>query len=368
MRTFRATTIAAAAAGLLLVGCGGDEAIGQLTDAFSEAAEDDAADEETDAEPVESDETDETDETDGSDTGETDDAGASEQPAADVTTVDGRTIDETVHYAGLEYTVAGMTAVDLDAEASPDGQVDNRVRGIELTFDVSVFNPGNDTVMPSPPISLRWDETGTGNVVDVSGRAEFRQVPGDSSSSGEIVVTVPPADLEVYDDASARLILGQSGHSAAQVPVGSDAEIITRFPVQQPFVGESFNVSGVEVTITAAEVRWDYTGNSHLEDGQALLELTYTMDNQSDSQSCSTRGQGAFALTLPSGDGIVDEGVTERCVSGGEAETDVRTGFLIDGDYAGDYTLRHERGGEQDEITFTLVAEEGVPSSERTTR
>ncbi len=365
MRTFRATTIATAAAGLLLVGCGGEEAISQLTDAFAESGEVEEVEAETVTEPVEASGTDETD-ADG--TGDTDDGDTAEQPAPEVAAVDGRTIDETVHYVGLEYTVSGMTVVDLDAEASPDGQVDNRVQGLELTFDVSVFNPGNDTAMPSPPASLRWDEPGTGNVVDVSGRADFRQVPGDSSSSGEIVVRVPPADLEVYDDASARLILGQSGHSAAQVPVGSDAELITRFPVQQPLDGETFDVNDVEVTITAAEVRWDYTGNSHLEDGQALLELTYTMANQADRQSCSTRGEGAFALTLPSGDGIVDLGVTERCVRGGETETDVRTGFLIDADYAGDYTLRHERSDDQDEITFTLVEQDGVPSSERTTR
>jgi|GEM_PF-3737541 len=351
MRIIHPTTIAAGAAALLLAGCGGDEAIDQLTDAFAEQA----ASEETEAD-TESAETAETEGADGQEAG------------AEVATVDGRAIDVTVHHGGLEYRVSEMTVVDLDAEASPDGEVERRMQGLELTFDVSAFNPGSDTVMPSPPVSLRWDEPGTGNVVDVSGRAEFRQVPGNASSSGEIVVPLRPDDLEVYDDASARLILGHSGQSAAQLPVGADAELIDRFPVPQPLDGETFDVSDVLVTITAAEVRWDNPGGSHLDDGTALLELTYTMDNQSGSQSCSTRGEGAFALTLPNGDGIVDLGVSERCVSGGETETGVLTGFLIDADYAGEYTLRHERSDDQDEITFTLVEGDGVPADQRETR
>jgi hypothetical protein len=307
------------------------------------------------------------------DAGEAEEADDSSDEAADggdaeVVNVEGRAIAESVHHLGLEYTIDQLTVVDLDAEASPDGEVDERVQGLELVFEASVYNPGSDTATPRAPVSLRWDESGSGNVVDVTGRTEFRQVPGDSSSSGEIVVPLRPADLELYDDASARLILGQSGNSAAQVPVGPDAELIDRFPVQQEsVVGESFDVNDVLVTITAAEVRWDY-GSSHVEDGVALFELTYDMEEQGGSQSCSTRGQGAFALTLPSGDGIVDEGVTERCVRGDQTETDVRTGFLIDGDYAGDYTLRHERSEDADEVAFTLVEAAGSPASERDTR
>lgn len=351
MRSVRAMTMTTAAVALLLAGCGGDDAVDELTDAIADDVDEHEDETDDDAETEDPPDTDEVD----------DDATAA-------VTIDGRSIDTAVHHLGLEYTIEQMTVVDLDAEASPDGEVDQRTQGVELTFDASVFNPTSDTMMPSLPVSLRWDEADSGNVVDVPGRAEFRQVPGDASSSGEIVVQIPPADLELYDDASARLILGQSGNSAAQVPVGSDAELITRFPVQQPsVVGESFDVNDVLVTITAAEVRWDY-GNSHVEDGVALLELTYDMEERGGSQSCSTRGEGAFALTLPSGDGIVDEGVTERCVRGDQTETDVRTGFLIDGDYAGDYTLRHERSDDQDEITFTLVDEEGSPAAERDTR
>ena len=331
-----------AAGALLLAGCGSDdvdEALDQLDDAIEEVDdqdEDDAEDDEDDGEPV--------------------------------ATVDGRALDGTVHHGGLEYTVTALSVVDLDAEHSPDGEVDQRVQGLELTFEANVANPGSDTVSPSPAVALRWDEPGTDNVVDVSGRAEFRQVPGDASSSGEFVVPVSPQDLEVYDDDTARLIIGRSGQSPAQLPIGDQAELIDRFPVPQELDEDTFEVAAVVVTITAAEVRWDNPNGSHVEDGTALFELTYTMDNQSGSQSCSTRGEGAFALTLPSGDGIVDLGVSERCVRGGETETDVKTGFLIDGDYAGDYTLRHERGDDEDEITFTLVEGDGVPADERETR
>lgn len=346
---------ATAAAAIVLAGCGSsaEEAVGQLTDALAEEGDEEA---EAPDEPA-------TDDEDGDESPEgTDGDDGDGEAATEDVDVDGRAMDVSVHHNGLEYTVSELTVVDLD-----EGN-DQRIQGLELTFDASVYNPSSDTAQPSPAVSLRWDEPGTGNVVDVSGRAEFRQVPGDASSSGEIVVPLRPEDLEVYDDASARLILGQSGRSAAELAVGGDAETVDRFPVQQPLDGETFDVNDVLVTITAAEVRWDYRGSEHVEDGVALLELTYTMENQGGSQSCSTRGEGAFALTLPNGDGIVDEGVTERCVSGGETETDVRTGFLIDGDYAGDYTLRHERSGDQDEITFTLSEGEGLPAAERDTR
>lgn len=357
MRYARTTLLMAAAGAFALAGCGGygaSEAVGQLTEALGSDEAEEVTETETepaeasDAEPAAA----EPDEA----PGDTD----------EVVTIGERTIDTAVHHGGLEYTLAQMTVVDLDAQGG--GEVEQRVQGLELTFDVSVFNPSNDTMTPSPQVSLRWDEPDTGNVVDVSGRAEFRQVPGDSSSSGEIVVQIPPQDLEVYDDASARLVLGRSGQNPAHVAVGDQAETIDRFPVQQPLDGETLDVNDVLVTITAAEIRWDNPNGSHLEDGTALFELTYTMENQADRQSCSTRGEGAFALTLPNGDGIVDLGVTDRCVRGDETVEGAQTGFLIDADFAGDYTLRHERSDDQDEISFTLVETDGVPAAERDTR
>ena len=346
MRRKNRIVVGMTAGALLLAGCGSDEAeeaLDQLGDAIEE---------------VEDQDEDEGDDQD-------DESDVDMEPAA---TVDGRALDGVVHHGGLEYTVTALSVVDLDAENSPDGEVDQRVQGLELTFEANVANPGSDTMTPSPAVALRWDEPGTDNVVDVSGRAEFRQVPGDASSSGEFVVPLNPQDLEVYDDATARLIIGRPGQSPAQLPIGDQAELIDRFPVPQELDEDTFEVSGVVVTITAAEVRWDNPNGSHVEDGTALFELTYTMDNQSGSQSCSTRGEGAFALILPSGDGIVDLGVSERCVGGGETEADVKTGFLIDGEYAGDYTMRHERGDDEDEITFTLAEGDGDPADQRDTR
>ncbi len=339
MRYVRPTTLLAAGAALLLVGCGDDvtDAVEELTDAIQEDLPDEAVPE--DLEPPATD----------------DDAG--DAPSSEAVDIDPRSIDVTVHHGGLEYTVEELAIVDVD-----------EVHGTELVFATSVFNPASSSATPAPPIALRWDEPGTDNVVEVNGRGEFRQIPGNSSSSGEIIVPLRPDDLEVFDDRSARLLIGASGRSAAQVAVGGEAVTIDRLPVQQPLEDETFDVDGVVVTITEAEVRWDNPNGSHVDDGTALLELTYRIENQSDSQSCSTRGEGAFNLTLPDGDAIIDLGVSERCVRGDQTETDVLTGFLIDEDYAGDYTLVHERGDDADEISFTLVEGEGARADERDTR
>ncbi|MFP4234888.1 MAG: hypothetical protein ACLFUG_08170 [Nitriliruptoraceae bacterium] len=341
MPSIRSWTLGFAAATVLLAGCGdeADDAVASLTDAIDDAAEpepDTAADDPaTDAA-----------------------ADAGTAPQAEGATVTGRAIDATVFHAGLEYTVSELVVVDLDEGA------DERVRGLELTFDVSVFNTGTDTVQPAPPVSLRWDVPGTDEVVDVPGAAEVRQVPGESSSSGEIVIPLLPDDLADYDDATARLIIGRSGQSAAEVPVGAGAELITRLPVPQPLEGTTLEVGDLVMTITAAEVRWDNLGTpTHVEDGLARFEVTYSMENLGEAQSCSRRGEGnSWFLTLPNGDAVADFGVSERCVRRGETITDVFTGFVIDADYAGDYTLRHVREGDiEGEAAITLVEAPATP-------
>jgi len=360
MLSIRSTTAAIAATALLLAGCGADdvaETIGSVADVVDDGATDGAETTEPD------DAADDVGASDADGGSDDDDAG---EPASAEVPVAGRSIDATVFHSGLEYTVSELSVVDLDADAGADG-ADERVQGLMLTFDVSVFNSRSDTVSPSVPVSLRWDEPGTGNVVDVTGRGEFRQVPGDSSSSGQILVQLGPDDLAVYDDASARLIVGRSGQSAAQVPVGSAAELIDRFPVPQPVQIDPFDVEGVLVTVTDVEVRWDQL-DRHVDDGTALLELTYTMDNQGVSQSCSSRNGGAWPLTLPDGDSIVELGVSERCVRGEQVVTDVLTGLLIGAEYAGDYTLRHVRGDDVDERTMTLVDGPGVRAADRDSR
>ena len=91
-------TITTAAAAVVLAGCGGEDAIDQLTDAFAETAT------ELEEAPAASD---------------PDEGGAAE------------------------------TVVDLDAEASPDGEVEQRVQGLELVSETSVFNPSNSSKHPA---------------------------------------------------------------------------------------------------------------------------------------------------------------------------------------------------------------------------
>lgn len=345
MRSIRSTTLAVAAATFLLAGCGDDvsDAVGSLAD----AVQDDAAESEPEADPDAA----------ADEVTDTDLEAGNEDPSGDTASIAERAIDETVFWVGLEYTVQRLTVVDLDAGS------DERVQGVELVFDTSVFNTGSDTAVPAPPVSLRWDVPGTDDVIDVTGRTELRQVPANASSSGEIIIPLTPDDLVAYDDASARLVIGRSGQSAAQVPVGADAELISRLPVPQPVEGTTLEVGDVLVTITAAEVRYDPIGSpSHLEDGAALLELTYDMENRGGNQSCSRRGEGrSWFAVLPDGDSVVDLGVSERCVGSGMTETGVVTGLVIDADYAGEYTIRHEREGDvEGEATLVLVDAPGV--------
>lgn len=343
MRTIRGA-IALAATSLLLAGCGGADELTEGLDDLTQSLEDEL--------PAD-------DEADGADPADDPGAASETGPAA----VDGRSLDVTVHHGGVEWTVQELTVVDLD-----EGE-EQRTRGLELTFVTQVVNPLSETVQPGSASALRWDDPDTGDTLEVRGQADFREVPGESSTTGAFVVTVPPADLEAYDDASARLVIGDSGRSAAQVPIGSDAELIDRLPIpQDDLVGTTLDVDGVEVTIVAAEVRWDEFDGRHVADGEALLELTYDLDNDSGSQSCSTRGTGGWALTRPNGDSIVDLGVTERCVRDGERETGVLTGFLLEGDLAGDHTVRHERAGDTDEATFAIVEGDGVRADDRETR
>lgn len=275
----------------------------------------------------------------------------------------GRTIDARVHYLGLEYTFGEMTVVELDVQSGAP------FRGMALVFDVDVFNPRNDTAMPSPRVTLRWDEPDSDNVVEVNGRGEFRQVPGNASASGEIRVDLTTRDLETFDDASARLILGQSGRSPAQVPVGAAAELIDRFPVPQPGMeGRTLELGNVTMTIQTADIRWNY-GNSHLEDGLVLLDLTYTWENNSGSQVCHNRGAGQnFSLVGSGGGGYVDENVSIRCAVAGETAL-AATGFVMDADYAGEYTFRWNLNiGFDDlsgEVAVLLEDGPGVPDSER---
>lgn len=305
--------------------------------------------------------------------GEGDDAtqpeAAGDDAAAEVMALAGRQLDGTVLLNGFEITVTDVTATDLDLEASADGEVTHRFLGVELQFHVDVHNATSGPGAPSGPISLRWDEGDTGNVYDVPGGLEVRDVPSNNSSSGQLVVTVPADGLESFDEASTRLVFGPDGSATAQLPVGDLPELVTRLPMSPPFEEQTMAVGDVDVVLTHAQIFFHDQQNQHVPEGTALLELTYDLDNQGDSRSCSSRGSGAWALTLPNGNGVVDLGVSERCVREGQTELEVLTGFDIDEDYAGTYTLVHERSGlsgdVSGELEFTLEEVEGLPASDR---
>ena len=249
-------------------------------------------------------------------------------------------------YNGLVYSFTAMNVLEHD-----DGN------SAEITFALDVRNPGTETLTPSAPVALRWNEPSSDNTIEVNGQTDFRQVPGGSSASGSIVVQLLASDLQAYDEHSARLIIGTSGQSAAQAPIGGDAELVDRAPVPQPdLVGKQLQLDDLTVTVSTADLRWDGP-NGPVADGEAIVEFEYTMDNSGEGQICARRGEGQnFALTRADGEGFVDLRVGERCVGGGQSEDSV-TGILINEPFAGEYTLRHTPdGGREDEVTFELVA------------
>src|SRR5699024_5555401 len=144
-----------------------------------------------------------------------------------------------------------------DVDPATGEQAQQRVRGVELTFDVTVHNDWPSTQGANIPVALQWDEP-SGNVVEVMGAADTRPVPAGASASGTFVVAIPPDDLALYDDASARLVLGRSGSAVVQVPVGSGPELVSRYPVpQQQVAGQALQMGPVSITIDEATVRWN---------------------------------------------------------------------------------------------------------------
>jgi len=207
-------------------------------------------------------------------------------------------------------------------------------------------------------------------VVNVRGQLEVREIPSLATSSGQVTVPLSVADADVLDVDTAAFVFGETGNSAAVLPIGSVPELVTRLPeVQTALDGLAFDVDRIEVTITRGMVFYETASGGPLPDGEVLLELTYNVDNAVDAQNCSTRGTGSWALTLPDGMGVVDLGVSERCVRGQQVERGILTRFLIDAHYPGDYTIVHERGGGGEtsvgETTVTLLDESGSTHDER---
>jgi hypothetical protein len=356
---------ALAAAALFATACGDDGAgaLGQLTDAFgggeedveAAAATEDAGDTAAAADDSAAEQDDGADDTEATSADVTD-AGSVAAP------IETQPMDFIVRNGGFEYTLTGLEVVDLDEGA------EQRMRGVELHFDVSVYNPWGSSGFPRSNVSLQWNEEGGENVATVNGRGEFREIPPQSSSSGEIIVPLTPADLDRFHQPSARLIIGTSGSSAAEVPLGPEAELIDRLPVTIPLdlvMDMGSEDGGFVTTFHDAIIVYEHDRRG-VADGEAILELRFDLDNQGAGQSCSTRGTGAFGLTVPNGDGIVEIGVSERCVVGNQVERGVLTGFSIDADYAGEYTLTHQRPRAAEtlegQITFTLEETPGSPA------
>ncbi len=360
----RTTAVGIGAVMLLITACGGSDIADEARQLAESAQE--AADE------LESTEADATEES-ATDQGEQASASVGEIPA-EVQALTGQVPDGVAYQRGFEFTVTGLSIVDLDQQHADDTgmEVDERVRGFELVADLDVFNASPNPGGPAGlPASLQWTEVGSDNVVDLRGQVDVRDIPSQSSSSGQLTVPITPDDAAVLDPASAALILGQQGQSAAVLPLGADAELVTRLPIVQAGVnGTSFDLGEIQVTIEDATIWYDSETGVPLPDDEVLLELTYEVDGTGvASQTCSTRGTGAWSLTTPDGAGLVDLGVTERCVAAGQSLDGILTGFILDADFAGDYTLTHEReGGGQafvGETAIVLEDVEGLTFAER---
>ena len=283
-----------------------------------------------------------------------------------------REIEQVAYFNRLEFLVQEMRVNDLDAELEPE----QRPRGVELIFPARVFNTTRATAQPgNVRPTLQWTDPATGDSFAVNGQADFSAVPGEARTSGEFRFHVSPRDRERFDEHSAHLVFGQLGRTSAVVAIGADVEGHSRLPIPQATEGWAFVVEGENprlrrsyedtVTITRAEVMWMH-GNTPLEDGTSLLELTYTIENNSTGQTCSQRSEGGWRLTLPNGDAVTDLRVSERCVAQGDRVEGIMTGFLIPTeDFAGEYVLAHRRGEGSDsdpwgEVEISLKAGEGT--------
>lgn len=361
VRRLRAAAVVAAAS-LLAAACGGvTDQIQELTDAAQQAEE-----EAPEPEPVETDDSTFEDDADAPDAA----------PATDISSLVAQPPSGTVYQRGFEFTVTGLEVIDLDQQhADETGQeLEDRIRGFELIADMDVFNATPSAGAPMrTTVSLQWNEPGSENVISIRGQMDARESPSLSSSSAQVTFPISVADAELLDVDTAALVFGEMGQSAAVLPIGSQPELVTRLPVVLPELEDVvLDLGEIEIVITRGRLFHETAQSGPLPDGELLLELTYDIDSTNlDRQTCSTRGTGAWSLILPDGTGIVDLGVSERCVSGGQVQPDVLTGFIIEPDYAGTYTISHERaigaGAEpsRGEATFTLEEREGSTHAER---
>lgn len=359
MRRNMRITLLAAAAGVMLMlsGCG------MLPDGVGgpgqeEEIDDDAVAAAEPAQPA----ADETEETE-----ETEEAGGDLEPLP----VQPQQVGATVHVDGMEYTIESLDVIDVDAEHDQS----NRIQGARVILTGSVTNPGGSSAPANAGFVLEWEDAETGHSFESSGRNMGDAVPSGGTGPLEVEIPLNPDQLETFDQDRAIVLVGSPERSRAQAPLGSQGELITRIPVQQPgLVGEAFDVAGhMAVTILEADLRWDIDQGT--EDGTAVLELMVEVRNDTDRQQCWSRGAGTnFALLTSDGTDTVDLGMSDRgCVPGGGSTVSL-TGLPVHEDYAGEYTLvldyepitSDDRFAEnQVPMEFTMVEEPAVLLSER---
>lgn len=260
-----------------------------------------------------------------------------------------RVIGLTGHQAGVHYEVEAVRTLPQE-----DGS-------LVVEADMRFTNPSSSNRTAVSGYELRW-QAGTDTHTASGFATDLNQVPANASNSGQTEITVPAADAAGFTLDEAVLLIGNAGSSAAEIALGPGGDTITRVPIEiSDLIGAEAQLQngGVDdlVTINYAEVRWGGPDLTPLPDGQAHIFLAYTVQNRSDEQSCSTRGSGGWTLEQPNGDSVLDDGVSERCVSGGDSVTEIRTGFTVDAEVAGDYTMTHTRsraGEATGEWTFSV--------------
>lgn len=276
-------------------------------------------------------------------------------------------LDQSVFVRGIEYQFGDLTQTEPDETY---GAVD----GIGIRVDFDAYNPYDSETMNASPISLRWDEPDSENVAERKGDIELDLIPGGSSVSGSVLFTLGESDLETFNDESARIIVGHDGEATGIAAIGDAVETVDRFPIPQDhLVGTTMSPGPMEITFEEVEVRWNF-GDSNLEQAsadEALLTIAFTVDNPSDSNNCSRRGEGrTMFLTDSDGNKFVDVGLRERCYEPGQT-TETFTGILMDADYAGTYDLEFDVdpvGSAEIKDTIQIELEENVgaaPSSDR---
>lgn len=269
---------------------------------------------------------------------------AATEPATDrveVGEVVDTTLEETVVYEGLEYH---FTSAATAVENSLTGDA-----AVDVTVAMDVTNPGTQVATPTSRIALRWDRPNSNTAIEINGSIDVGPVPASASVSTTATFSVPEEDARTFHKDSAVLILGQSSRATAHVPVGSAAQLVTRADVEQPHLrGESFDVGPVTVTIDDFRVRYSGASRSQVMVDESLAEMAFTMQNNGDEQFCIPRGDGAvFSLVNADGEGVDEMRVDELCVRG-DRSVESLTDFLLDEDFAGEYTLSLDRGRVRD--------------------